>query len=77
MTIASTGLSESTLKRLNKADKKIDYDKIYLHPNQHVSYYPGSNRIHIKMLFGKKDGKILVLKPSGRRESISVSMLYQ
>lgn len=46
---ASTGLNERALKQLN-----ISYEKIYLHPNNHVSYYPGATPITIKVLYNKK-----------------------
>jgi hypothetical protein len=34
--IASTGVSEKTLKQLGETD----YEKIYLYPNSHAGYYP-------------------------------------
>lgn len=52
--VAATGASEKTLKRLG-----YDYGKVYLHPGHHVSYYPGSRPISIKMVFDLKDGRIL------------------
>ena len=51
---ASTGLNERALKQLN-----ISYEKIYLHPNNHVSYYPGATPITIKVLYNKKNRQIL------------------
>mmetsp|Transcript_26396 Transcript_26396/g.60010 ORF Transcript_26396/g.60010 Transcript_26396/m.60010 type:complete len:554 (-) Transcript_26396:78-1739(-) len=51
---ASTGASEKTLKRFG-----IPYEKVYLHPNHHVGYYPGAKLIHFKLLFDPKDGKVL------------------
>uniref|UniRef100_A0A7S4NPN9 Rhodanese domain-containing protein n=1 Tax=Guillardia theta TaxID=55529 RepID=A0A7S4NPN9_GUITH len=51
---ASTGASEKTLKRYG-----IPYEKVYLHPNNHVGYYPGAKMIHFKLLYSPKDGKIL------------------
>jgi NADPH-dependent 2,4-dienoyl-CoA reductase/sulfur reductase-like enzyme/rhodanese-related sulfurtransferase len=53
--IAWTGTSEKTLKRLG--DK--DYEKIYLYPNSHAGYYPGAKPIAMKVLFRKSDGKLL------------------
>lgn len=53
--IAATGLSEKTLRRLGATD----YEKIYLHPGSHASYYPDAKKIHIKLVFRKSDGLIL------------------
>lgn len=53
-TIAFTGLNEKTLKYLN-----YNYNKIYLSPNNHASYYPGSETMTLKIMFKKDDYKIL------------------
>jgi NADPH-dependent 2,4-dienoyl-CoA reductase/sulfur reductase-like enzyme/rhodanese-related sulfurtransferase len=54
-TIAQTGVSEKTLKRLGARD----YEKIYIYPNSHAGYYPGAKMLVIKFLFRKSDGKVL------------------
>lgn len=54
-TIAQTGVSEKTLKRLGETD----YEKVYLYPNSHAGYYPGAKILVIKFLFRKSDGKVL------------------
>lgn len=54
-TIAWTGASEKTLRRLGATD----YEKIYLYPNQHSRYYPGAKMISMKLIFAKSDGRIL------------------
>jgi NADPH-dependent 2,4-dienoyl-CoA reductase/sulfur reductase-like enzyme/rhodanese-related sulfurtransferase len=54
-TIAQTGVSEKTLKRLGDED----YEKIYFYPNSHAGYYPGAKIMVIKFLFRKSDGKVL------------------
>lgn len=54
MTAAMTGLSEKALQRLGRK-----YEKIYLHPANHASYYPGAERVSLKLLFDPDDGKIL------------------
>jgi len=54
LTAAMTGASEKTL-----AKKKIEYEKLYIHPASHADYYPGAEMMHIKLLFGKPEGKIL------------------
>jgi NADPH-dependent 2,4-dienoyl-CoA reductase/sulfur reductase-like enzyme/rhodanese-related sulfurtransferase len=66
MTVASTGLTENTLIRLNKAGKTIDYEKVYLYPGHHVSYYPGASQIAMKMVFSTKDGRVLGAQAVGR-----------
>lgn len=53
--VASTGASEKSLKRAGIDD----YGKVYLHPANHVGYYPGAKPINLKLLFRKSDGRIL------------------
>lgn len=53
LTCASTGNNERTLDRNN-----IDYKAIYVLPNSHASYYPGADRIYLKLIFDN-NGKIL------------------
>ncbi len=55
LTVAATGASEKMLNRLGMTD----YQAVYLHPGNHVGYYPGATPIHIKLLFSKSDGQIL------------------
>ncbi|MGC9197828.1 MAG: FAD-dependent oxidoreductase [Acidobacteriaceae bacterium] len=55
MTVALTGATERSLSRAGMTD----YQAIYLHPNQHVAYYPGAHPIHMKLLFRKSDGLVL------------------
>ena len=33
--------------------------RVYLHPGHHAGYYPGATPIHLKLLFSRKDGRIL------------------
>jgi NADPH-dependent 2,4-dienoyl-CoA reductase/sulfur reductase-like enzyme/rhodanese-related sulfurtransferase len=54
LSIACTGANEKQLHRAG-----IPYEKIYLHPGHHASYFPGAKPIHIKLLFSKPDGRIL------------------
>ncbi|MCE7743123.1 MAG: FAD-dependent oxidoreductase [Candidatus Heimdallarchaeota archaeon] len=53
-TAAQTGLTERQLQGLD-----IDYEKIYIHPKNHAGYYPDAQPIAMKLIFAKKDGKIL------------------
>ncbi len=59
LTIASTGVTENTIMRLNKAGRKIDYEKVYLYPGHHVSYYPGAKNMMMKLVFSTEDGRVL------------------
>ncbi len=51
---ASTGVNEKTLNRLG-----IRYEKCYLHPFAHATYYPGATQMTIKLLFSPSNGRIL------------------
>jgi NADPH-dependent 2,4-dienoyl-CoA reductase/sulfur reductase-like enzyme/rhodanese-related sulfurtransferase len=52
---AMTGASEKALKRAGISD----FEKVYLHPQQHAAYFPGARRIHLKLLYRNSDGAIL------------------
>jgi NADPH-dependent 2,4-dienoyl-CoA reductase/sulfur reductase-like enzyme/rhodanese-related sulfurtransferase len=54
LTVAMTGASEKALAKTN-----MEYEKLYIHPANHVGYYPGAKQMHIKLLFTKPEGKIL------------------
>jgi len=53
-TAAMTGLSEKSLQRMQQA-----YQKIYIHPAHHATYYPGAEAMTLKLLFDPRDGRIL------------------
>jgi len=53
--IAQTGASEKLLRLAGDHD----YEKIYLYPNSHASYYPGAKMLAIKVLFRKSNGRLL------------------
>ncbi|MCK5552890.1 MAG: FAD-dependent oxidoreductase [Deltaproteobacteria bacterium] len=64
LSIATTGTSEKALKRT-----EIDnYEKVYLHPHNHVTYYPGAKEMHIKLLFAKDDGRVLGAQAIGKSD---------
>ncbi len=70
LTVAQVGLNEKMLKNMN-----IEYEKVYLHPMNHSGYYPGGNKLAPKLLFDKKNGKILgaqVLGGDGAEKRIDV-----
>jgi rhodanese-related sulfurtransferase len=54
LTVATTGANEKLLRRAG-----MGYQRIYLHPGHHVSYFPGAKPIHIKLLFSETDGRLL------------------
>jgi NADPH-dependent 2,4-dienoyl-CoA reductase/sulfur reductase-like enzyme/rhodanese-related sulfurtransferase len=54
MAISVTGLTEKLADRLG-----IDADVIHLHPSSHAGYFPGAERVSLKVLFDGKTGKIL------------------
>ncbi len=54
LTLATTGASEKTLKR-----RGIPYQKVYLHPGHHASYFPDAKTIDLKLIFDPEDGRIL------------------
>ncbi|MGB3013708.1 MAG: FAD-dependent oxidoreductase, partial [Candidatus Nanopelagicales bacterium] len=54
LTAGGTGANEKILRRHG-----IDYRKVYVHPNGHASYYPGTAAMHLKLLFAADDGRVL------------------
>ncbi len=58
MTVATTGTNEKLLIRNGKVPQQ-DYDVLYIHPNDHASYYPDASRIHMKVLYDLTTQKIL------------------
>lgn len=61
MAAALTGLTEGLAKRMG-----IKHQIIHLHPGSHAGYYPGSERISLKVLFDPETGKILGAQGIGR-----------
>jgi NADPH-dependent 2,4-dienoyl-CoA reductase/sulfur reductase-like enzyme/rhodanese-related sulfurtransferase len=54
LTVATTGVNE---KRLKSAGR--NYQAIHTHPGSHAGYYPGAERISLKLLFDPGTGQIL------------------
>lgn len=54
LTAASVGLNETALK-----DSQIPYQMVYVHPNDHASYFPGAERLDMKILFHKETAELL------------------
>ncbi len=60
LTAAATGASEKALKLAG-----APYEKIYLNPFSHATYYPGAQMMHLKLLFSR-EGRILGAQIVGR-----------
>ncbi|MFZ5950381.1 MAG: FAD-dependent oxidoreductase, partial [Candidatus Rifleibacteriota bacterium] len=54
LTFAMTGLSEKQAVK-----NSIKFDKVFVHPANHASYYPGATSISLKVLFDPETGKVL------------------
>jgi NADPH-dependent 2,4-dienoyl-CoA reductase/sulfur reductase-like enzyme/rhodanese-related sulfurtransferase len=54
MAISATGLTEKSAKKLG-----IEAEIIHLHPSSHAGYFPGAERVSLKVLFDGKTGKLL------------------
>jgi len=61
LTVAMTGATEKALRRVGMED----FEVVYLHPNQHVGYYPGAQAMHMKLIFRASDGLVLGAQSAG------------
>lgn len=61
MVAACTGANEKTLKK-----QKIPYEVVHLHPASHANYYPGAQRIAMKILFDPNTGRLLGAQVLGK-----------
>lgn len=61
---AGTGCGETALRRAGITD----YEKVYLHPFNHVGYYPGAKQMHLKLLFRPSDGELLGAQAVGEED---------
>lgn len=61
LTLAMTGATEKSLRRAG-----LNYEKSYTHSMHHASYYPGAERISMKLLFVPDSGRILGAEAVGR-----------
>jgi rhodanese-related sulfurtransferase len=62
LAFAMTGASESGLVKAGKP-----FRRIYIHPADHATYYPGAQPISLKLLFDPQDGGILGAQAVGAR----------
>ncbi len=60
LVVGMTGVSEKTLRQ-----NGVVYDKVYIHPTDHVGYFPGASSMHMKLIFGAQDGRILGAQITG------------
>ncbi len=61
LAFAITGASEAALRRAG-----IDYRRVYVHPADHATYYPGAQPIALKLVFAPEDGRILGAQAVGK-----------
>lgn len=54
LTAACTGANETMLR---KAD--LPFEVVHLHPGSHASYFPGAHPISLKILFSRRNGRLL------------------
>ena len=60
-TAAMVGMSEKTARRSG-----CEYRKIYIHPSDHATYYPGAEQMTLKVLFDPASGEILGAQAVGK-----------
>lgn len=61
MVAAFTGLTEKVAKA-----RGIPHEIVHLHPSSHAGYYPGAQRIDLKVLFDPESGALLGAQAVGR-----------
>jgi len=61
LTLAMTGETEKSLLAAG-----IAFEKSYVHAMHHASYYPGAERISLKLLFSPDSGRVLGAQAVGR-----------
>ena len=66
LVVAFTGATEKILRKMGIWHEADPFEKIYLHPNQHAGYYPGSSHIHFKLIFSKVDGRVVGAQAIGK-----------
>ena len=66
MTIAATGITEKNIEKMQGQNNLLPYEKIYLHPDHHVGYYPGAQTLTMKLIFSTENGRILGVQAVGK-----------
>lgn len=64
LSAAGTGCGETALRRAGITD----CEKVYLHPMNHVGYYPGAKQMQLKIIFRPSDGKLLGAQAVGEAD---------
>lgn len=59
LVVACTGASERVLQGSGIEGRPAQYEKVYLHTDDHVGYYPGAKGITMKLVFSTEDGRVL------------------
>ncbi|HEY9732656.1 MAG TPA: FAD-dependent oxidoreductase [Drouetiella sp.] len=62
LTVATVGQKEQTLREL-----KIPCESVYVHPSHHAGYYPGAERLDMKVLFHPVSGRLLGAQIIGKQ----------
>ncbi|HEX2864306.1 MAG TPA: FAD-dependent oxidoreductase, partial [Deinococcales bacterium] len=60
LTVAATGLNETALRAAGRA-----FQAVHTHPASHAGYYPGAERMSLKLLFDPASGEILGAQAAG------------
>lgn len=63
LVVAFTGPSEKRLRRLGQWD---ELEKVYLYPGHAAGYYPGAQPISIKLIFDRRDGRVVSAQAVGK-----------
>ena len=66
LVVAFTGANEKALRNMEILDKPVPFEKVYLHPGHHADYYPGTSQISLKLIFSRKDGRVVGAQAIGR-----------
>ena len=61
LTAACTGANEATLQRAG-----IEYHTLHVHPQDHAGYYPGAERLDLKLLYAPDEGRLLGAQAVGK-----------
>jgi NADPH-dependent 2,4-dienoyl-CoA reductase/sulfur reductase-like enzyme/rhodanese-related sulfurtransferase len=62
LTVATVGQNERALNELG-----IPCEAVYVHPSHHAGYYPGAERLDIKVLFHSESGRLLGAQVIGKQ----------
>ena len=74
-TLACTGLSMKQINLLpdnvkEYAELKKNVCSVYAHPGQHVDFMPNARKVHLKIIFDKRNGKVLGAQCAGKESVV-------